>query len=257
MHSTATGQCSWTCLRRKSPKKEAIRQYWSFTAAAGVSGDRSQHIPLAQQLAARGYVAVTVEYRLSTEALYPAAIHDLKAAVRWMRVHAKAQQIDPKRIAVLGFSAGGQLATLIGTTNGDAKFEGNSPNRSVSSAVQAIVDIDGTLAFIHPESGEGDDSRSTSAATYWFGVNKETRPELWHEAGALNHVDANTPPVLFINSSVDRMHAGRDDMRRKLDALGIYSEVKSFPEAPHTFCLFEPWFTPTVEVIAAFLNKQL
>lgn len=221
------------------------------------SGDRSQHIPLAQQLAANGYVAVTAEYRLSTEALYPAAVYDLKAAVRWLRANAKAYQIDATRIAVLGFSAGGQLATLLGTTNGDMKFEGNGGNARFSSAVQAIVDIDGTLAFIHPESGEGDDSKSISAATYWFGVNKETKPELWHEAGALNHVDKNTPPILFINSSVDRMHAGRDDMRRKLDALGVYSEVQSFPEAPHTFCLFQPWFEPTVKYTVAFLQKVL
>ncbi|OIN57552.1 alpha/beta hydrolase [Arsenicibacter rosenii] len=239
------------------PKKGGYPAVLVIHGGGWRSGDRSQHIPLAQQLAAHGYVAVTVEYRLSTEALYPAAVYDLKAAIRWMRANAKGEQIDPKRIAVLGFSAGGQLATLVGTTNGDPAFEGNGPNPSVSSAVQAIVDIDGTLAFIHPESGEGDDSRSVSAATYWFGVNKETRPELWHEAGALNHVDSQTPPVLFINSSVDRMHAGRDDMRRKLDALGIYSEVKSFPDAPHTFCLFHPWFEPTVEAIVAFLKKQL
>lgn len=239
------------------PKKGGYPAVLVIHGGGWRSGDRLQHIPLAQQLAAHGYVAVTAEYRLSTEALYPAAVHDLKAAIRWMRANAKREHIDPKRIAVLGFSAGGQLATLIGTTSGDPKFDGNGPNLPVSSAVQAIVDIDGTLAFIHPESGEGDDSRSTSAATYWFGVNKETRPELWHEAGALNHVDRKTPAILFINSSVDRMHAGRDDMRRKLDALGIYSEVRSFPEAPHTFCLFEPWFTPTVDAIVAFLNKQL
>ncbi|RDB07042.1 pectinesterase family protein [Runella aurantiaca] len=221
------------------------------------SGDRSQHIPLAQKLAERGFVAVTVEYRLSTEALYPAAVYDLKAAVRWLRANAKKYTIDVDKIAALGFSAGGQLAALLGSTNGLPKFEGELGNAAFSSKINAIVDLDGTLAFIHPESGEGDDSKSISAATYWFGYNKTQNPELWNEAGALQHVDKNTPPILFINSSVNRMHAGRDEMRRKMDALGRYSEVHSFPEAPHTFVLFTPWFDPMVEHIVSFLRKVL
>lgn len=117
------------------------------------------------------------------------------------------------------------------------------------------MDVDGTLAFIHPESGEGDDSKGLSAATRWFGAPKTEKAELWHQAGALNHVTAQTPPILFINSSVDRMHAGRDDMTQKLDAFGIYHEAHTFLEAPHTFPLFNPWFEPTLNYSVAFLNK--
>jgi acetyl esterase/lipase len=221
------------------------------------SGDRSQHVPMAQQLAAKGCVTATAEYRLSTEALYPAAVTDLKAAIRWLRANAKDFSIDTTRIAVWGFSAGGQLATLIGTTNGDPAFEGTACNLSHSSSVQAIVDVDGTLAFIHPESGEGDDSKGTSAATYWFGASKAQQPELWHQAGALNHVTAQTPPILFVNSSVARMHAGRDDMTKKLDAFGIYHEAHAFPDAPHPFPLFNPWFEPTLNYTADFLKRVL
>ncbi|MBD2716873.1 alpha/beta hydrolase [Microvirga sp. STR05] len=219
------------------------------------SGDRSQHVPLAQQLAGRGFVAVTAEYRLSTEATYPAAVQDLKAAIRWLRANARTYAIDTTRVAVWGFSAGGQLAALVGSTNGNLLFEAGSCHRTHSSAVQAIVDVDGILAFLHPESGEGNDSKSTSAATYWFGSNKLTRPDLWQQASALSHAGASTPPMLFINSGVDRMHAGRDDMMRQLTALGIYTEVHSFPEAPHPFPLFNPWFQPTLEYTVSFLNK--
>lgn len=219
------------------------------------SGNRSQHVPLAQQLAARGFVAVTVEYRLSTEAPYPAAVQDVKAAIRWVRAHARTYAADTSRVAIWGFSAGGQLAALVGTTNGDPQFEDGSCYPTYSSRVQAIVDADGTLAFIHPESGEGDDRKGPSAATYWFGASKTERPELWHQAGALNHVTPQTPPILFINSGVDRMHAGRDDMRRQLDAYGIYSEVQRFPEAPHPFVLFNPWFEPTLQYTVDFLHR--
>ncbi|UOG77021.1 alpha/beta hydrolase [Hymenobacter tibetensis] len=219
------------------------------------SGDRSQHVPMAQQLAAQGFVAVTAEYRLSTEAPYPAAVQDLKAAIRWLRNHADLYSIDPNRIAVWGFSAGGQLAALVGSTNGEALFEQGGCSSKQSSSVQAVVNVDGILAFLHPESGEGDDSKSTSAATYWFGGPKTERPELWQQASALTHVGPRTPPTLFINSSVDRMHAGRDDMLARLQALGVYTEVQRFPDAPHTFVLFNPWFEPTLRYTVDFLNK--
>lgn len=218
------------------------------------SGNRAQHIPLAQHLAAAGFASFTVEYRLSTEALYPAAVHDVKAAIRWMRANARKLNIDSNKIAILGFSAGGELAAFVGATSGLSKFEGPSCNKSHSSEVQAIVDIDGTLSFVHPESGEGDDRKSTSAATYWFGYGKAEYPDLWREASPLTHVANNKAPVLFLNSSVDRMHAGRDDFRKVLDEKCVYSEVFTFEGAPHSFCLFEPWFTPTVDHVARFLN---
>ncbi|RYF88104.1 MAG: alpha/beta hydrolase, partial [Chitinophagaceae bacterium] len=86
------------------------------------SGDKSQNVPIAQQLAAKGYVAITIEYRLSPEAQYPAAVYDVKAAIRWLRAKAKKYNVDKSKIATLGMSAGGQLAALVGTTNGIAKF---------------------------------------------------------------------------------------------------------------------------------------
>ena len=219
------------------------------------SGDRSHNTPTAKLLADNGYVAVSAEYRLSTEATYPAAVQDLKTAVRWMRANARKYKIDTSKIATWGCSAGGQLAALLGTTNGDAKFEGVGGYQNYSSNIQAIVDVDGTLAFIHPESGEGNDSKGKSAATYWFGFSKTERPDLWHEAAPLNHVSSKTPPILFINSSVSRMHAGRDDLINKLNSFHIYSEVHTFEDAPHPFWLFNPWFQPSVQYTLNFLDR--
>ncbi|HEU4901253.1 MAG TPA: alpha/beta hydrolase [Flavisolibacter sp.] len=219
------------------------------------SGNRTQHHPLAQHLANLGYVCFTPEYRLSTEALYPAAVYDLKAALRWIHANAKKFNIDTTKIAVAGFSAGGQLAALIGTTNGDPAFEGSACHLKASSRVQAIIDLDGTLSFVHPESGEGDDSKKTSAATYWFGYAKKDNPALWKEASPLTHVGNATPPTLFINSSVERMHAGRTDFLKVLSANNIYADVKTFENSPHSFPLFHPWFHPTVKYMDEFLQN--
>jgi pectinesterase len=219
------------------------------------SGNRRQHLPMAQQLAARGYVCVLPEYRLATEARYPAAVLDLKAALRWLRANAKTYNIDTARVAVWGFSAGGQLAALVATTPGLPALEEPAAPGAPSTRVQALVDVDGTLAFTHPESGEGDDSKRLSAATLWLGAPRAAQPALWQQAGALGHVGAGTPPTLFINSSVARMHAGRDDFMRQLTAYGIYHEVHTFADAPHVFPLLTPWFQPTLDYTAAFLAK--
>jgi acetyl esterase/lipase len=219
------------------------------------SGSRTQHYPLAGHLAALGYVCFTADYTLSTEALYPEAIYNLKAAVRYIRVNAKQYHIDANKISTLGFSAGGELAAFLGATNGDPKFEGTEGNTKYSSRVNAVVDIDGTLSFVHPESGEGDDSKNISAGTYWFGYHKKENPELWQDASPLNHVGKTAPPYVFINSALDRMHAGRTDFIKVLDENHIYSEIHALPNTPHTFCLYYPWFDITVNYIDEFLKK--
>jgi acetyl esterase/lipase len=215
------------------------------------TGDKSLLVPLAQQLANEGYLTAVAEYRLSLEAPYPAAVHDLKAAIRWMRAHGSELGLDSGRIAVLGTSAGGQLAALIGTTSGMEELEGEGEYDQYSSAVQAIVDIDGVLAFQHPESEEG------TMAAQWLGGSFEEVPENWTEASALTHAGKHTPPVLFIGSSFPRFHAGKGDMIGILEAHGIYYENHQIPDSPHSFWLFEPWFQPTLDYTIAFLDRVL
>jgi pectinesterase len=197
------------------------------------------HYPLLQQLAALGYVCITPEYRLSTEALYPAAIYDIKTAVRWARMHAPEYNIDVNRIVAAGHSAGGELAAFMGATNGIEPFEGDGCNKKISSKADAVIDLDGTLAFIHPESGEGDDSKRISAATHWFGYSKTENPELWKQAAPLTHVGKHSPPTQFISSGVARMHAGREDF------IKILKQTTSIQKSgncglPHSFILFNP-----------------
>lgn len=219
------------------------------------TGSRSQHYPLAESLAHLGYVCFTPEYRLSTEALFPAAIYDIKAAIRWVRANASNYNIDSSKIAIAGFSSGGELAAFMATTANMPLFEGCKDNKNTSSSVNALIDIDGTLSFVNTESGEGDDSKGVSAATYWLGYPKKGNKVLWEAASPLSYVNAQTPPTLFLNSSLSRMHAGRQDYIHILDSNHIYSEVHEFKNSPHSFCLFTPWFEPTLIYIDKFLRK--
>ena len=217
------------------------------------AGNRTLHYPLAQRLARLGYVCFTPEYRLSTEALYPAAVYDIKSAIRWVRKNAEKYNLIENRIVVAGHSAGGELAAMMGATNGIDSLEGDGCNKKISSKVNAVINIDGILAFIHPESGEGDDSKRISAATNWFGYSKKENPALWEQGSPLTHVGPKSPATLFLNSNVARMHAGREDFIDVLSSYNIYSYVKTF-NAPHSFILFNPWLDSSVVYIDKFLK---
>lgn len=115
------------------------------------SGSLEMEIPSAQQIAKQGYVTIPVEYRLSPEAPYPAAVYDLKTAVRWARAHATEYGIDTTKIAISGCSAGGQLAALVGVTNGQAEYEDKREYPGQSSSVQAVINIDGVMDFFGAE----------------------------------------------------------------------------------------------------------
>ena len=219
------------------------------------SGNRTMEIPIAQQLAARGFAAATVEYRLSGEARYPAGVFDLKECIRWMRAHAESLHVDPDRFAVMGFSAGGTLAALLGTTGGMPRFEGEGAYRSYSSRVQAVIDGDGIVDFRDPaESGKDTDPAKPSAGRLWFGATFAERPDLWADASPLLHVTPECPPIAFINSAQERFHAGRDAMITELDRYGIYHEVHSLPETPHPFWLFQPWTESVIGYSTGFLT---
>ncbi len=135
------------------------------------AGFRSEFAPMAVRLAQHGYAAVAISYRLSGEAAYPAAIHDTRAAVRWVRGNAGLYHLYPQRIALAGGSAGGQIASLAGVTGHLGQFDPGAAGGAVSSAVQAIVNIDGLSDFTAAAAlkYEDDPAKQPSAAGAWFG----------------------------------------------------------------------------------------
>ncbi len=215
------------------------------------SGDKSLMEPMAQAIASKGFACFTVEYRLSPEATYPAGIYDVKNAIQYIKANAKEFNVDTTKVAILGCSSGGQMAALIGTTNSNPNFENNHGNYNTSSTVNAIIDIDGVLAFKHPESQED------VVAGLWLGGNYETIPSIWKEASALSHTNKNTPPILFIGSQYPRFLAGKNDMINILNKFGIYHQEVTIKNSPHSFWLLHPWFNETVKYITIFLDQTL
>ena len=218
------------------------------------SGDKSMELPMAQQIALNGYVTIPVEYRLSTEALYPAAVNDIKTAIRWLKVNANQYGIDTLRIAIEGESAGGQLATLVAMTNGIEQFESKYCKLPSTSAVQAVINVDGVVDFLAPLT-LNTPQNAESAGPFWLGGVFEDKPLTWKEASPIFWVNEHAVPVLFIASSQPRFQAGRGEMIDLLELNGIYYEKYRFEDSPHSFWLLDPWFRPTVDYCVNFLNK--
>jgi acetyl esterase/lipase len=219
------------------------------------SGSKEMQVPMAQMLAAKGFVTIPVEYQLSLEAKYPAAVHNIKSAVRWVRSNAEKYGIDTARIAISGCSAGGQLASLVGLTNGVQSFEGDHGNSGRSSAVNAIIDIDGAIDFMAPSSLNLK-RQPNSPDVEWLGGSFEQKPAIWKEASPIFWAtDSTTVPILFLNSGFSRFHAGQDELIGMLKEWKVYYEVYQFDIKLHPFWLFHPWVDQTVDYINGFLRN--
>lgn len=207
------------------------------------SGDRTEMAPLASRLAARGFAAATVSYRLSGQARYPAAIDDVRDAVRWLRGHAADLGVDPARFVLAGGSAGGQIAALVSVTN--------------PGLVQAVINIDGLSDFTSPAAllHEDDPAKTPSAAGAWFGGRYAEQRALWRDASPLTHAGPGNPPMQFIVSAVPRFSVGREAMTARLQSHGIATETVALPATPHAFWLFDPWVTPTIDAMTGFLGR--
>ncbi|OBQ52254.1 esterase [Tamlana sp. s12] len=214
-----------------------------------LTGQKENQRVMAQHLALNGFIGIAVSYRLGLEAPYPAAVIDIKDAIKFVKKHAARYHVNPDKLAILGTSAGAQLATLVGVTPNAETYESGA---SISDEVQAIINVDGIVSFIHPEAAaEG------KMASIWLGGTREENWAHWKEASPLEYVNENTPPTLFINSAQPRFHAGRDDMVKQLNQYNIYNEVHNIPDSPHSFWLVHPWFETTFTQTVNFLNKVL
>ncbi|MCB9308568.1 MAG: pectate lyase [Lewinellaceae bacterium] len=220
------------------------------------SGDKAMMRQMANALAQRGYICFTPNYRLSTEALYPAPIQDIRESLSFIYKNSNEYPMDLNKLTILGHSAGGQLAALIANTQDKTKFHGEKIGNKNLPQIKLLIDLDGVLSFYAPESEEGDDSKRLSASTLWFGAGKWDRFDLFKEASALSHISENSPPTLFLASKEKRMRAGYKEYEAKYKSLGKYFEFFEFENAPHNFIYCEPWFSPMINKIDEFIKKH-
>jgi acetyl esterase/lipase len=172
-----------------------------------IQGDKSSFSTLKNRspgsivdFARLGFVAATINYRLSDEAPFPAALEDCKNAVRYLSAHATDYGIDPERIGAWGNSAGGHLALMLGMVDRDANLEGDGPCQEHSSLVTAVASdsgpIDLTCQYEH-------DQVRSFISLFLGGPPEGSRRDTCKRASPVNDISPRTPPLLLIYGGAD------------------------------------------------------
>lgn len=204
-----------------------------------VNGDRIGYAAQAIQLARTGdYAAVGVGYRLSKEASWPAQVYDCKAAIRWIRAHAKEYNLDADKIAVWGSSAGGHLSSLLGTSGDVKELEGNlGPNTSCSSRVQCVVNLCGpedfTQALMFDK--EGQPIWKDDAVSGLLGGSAQEKHAEGVAASPVTYVTADDPPFITFQGSKDQRVSFRhaETIHAALKKAGITSLLIPITDGGH------------------------
>lgn len=222
------------------------------------AGDKSSGVPLA--FVEAGFAVASLDFRQSTQAPFPAQVHDIKAALRYLRAHADAQGYDARRIAITGVSSGAHLALLAGVSNGHAELEGElGEHLDQSSDVQAIISYFGAsdLSTILAQSTPFGLSLREPALAQLLGGAPDTLPELTALASPVRHVDAGDPPLLLFHGDLDpQMPVNQSlQMQGAYLAQGLEVDFVAVHGAGHGGPEF---FTPdNLERALTFLQRQL
>jgi acetyl esterase/lipase len=201
-------------------------------------GNRQVYKEEIREAAKRGYVAATISYRLmqfdedkkettTAEPIFPAQVHDAKAAIRWLRANAEKYSVDPGRIGVTGASAGGYLSLLIGLTEGEPSLKGDGGDPDQSSRVQAVVNFFGPTDTVTCYK----ETVMPWICRLFMGGTPQERPKTYKTASPITYVGSDDPPVLTLH--------GDQDALVPLSQAKMLDEKMKEAGADHTLIVFE------------------
>lgn len=209
-------------------------------------------------LAKHGYAVASIEYRMSHEAVFPAQIHDCKGALRWLRAHQDEYGYDASKVVVVGQSAGGHLACLMGTSSGIESLEGTTAGcPDQSSAVQGVINYFGPVDFILRAESQPKITDQPGGLVYQLlGGSVSANPELARMASPVTYCDPGDPPILILHGDQDKQVLP-DQSERLLEvcrANKLEAHLHIEPGKGHG------WKEPGAEekkLVLGFLKKQL
>lgn len=183
------------------------------------SGDKTRFAHIAGALAAQGFAAACIGYRLLPEVEFPAPVLDCKAAVRWVRANAARHGLDPERIGAIGGSAGGHLVAMLGTSDAVATLEGDGGNPGVSSRVHAVV------------------AMATPADLTRMGDRQNLGADLAKLISPVTHVTKNSAPVLLLHGTKDTLvpMTQSELLLEKYRQAGAKAELVKIEDGVHAF----------------------
>jgi acetyl esterase/lipase len=214
------------------------------------------------RLVEAGFAVAAVQYRLSSEAPFPAQIHDVKSAIRWLRGHAPELGIDPDRIAAMGESAGGHLALLAALATDVPELEGKVGLTGPGSQVQAAVDWFGPADLLAMQSQSGPDAvidhdRVTSPESRLIGAPLQSAPDRARLASPVSYVSPAAPPIMIVHGTADLVvpSAQSAELAAALESAGAPHELVPVDGADHGFAGAD--LGPIVRRSVAYLARVL
>lgn len=205
----------------------------------------AREINIGTTLALNGYVGMSIDYVLANSEhpgpTWPQNLHDCKTAVRWLRANAERLQVDPAHIGVIGGSAGGHLAAMVGLCGGELDPPGEGDCR-----VQCAVDLYGPVLWF--------EQRDLAM----FRKTRAEAPELYKQADPRTHIDRSDPPLLILHGTADKTVAVADSeaLAAAMKAAGAAHQIEIIPDAPHTFHL-QPKQRDLRPLVLGFFDKYL
>ena len=205
------------------------------------------------EIVSAGFALASIDYRFSTQAVFPAQIQDCNRAVSFLYDNADKFGFDKNRFAVMGFSAGGHLASLLGLSKNSKVDNFFMPGSSRSFSIKAVVDFYGPAELILFPGA--DDEKSPEGIL--IGAAPLVRPDLAKAASPVTYVDKNDPPFLIIHGEKDNLVSPRQShlLQAWLNIVGVQNELIMVKDAPH----FGPMFDvdDIRNKVMIFLRKQL
>jgi acetyl esterase/lipase len=194
-------------------------------------GSKEGYNPVAA-FVTKGYAVASINYRYSKQAVFPAQIHDVKAAVRYLRANAKKYNLDPDHFGAIGASAGGHLVALLGTSGGVKELEGDGKYLETSSAVQAVCDIHGPIDLVKYGSFL---PKGSNVVTRLLGGDPGDKKDLAVKANPITYLDKADPPVLILHGDKDTaVPLSQSELfRDALKAAGVAHELIVVAGAGH------------------------
>ncbi|MBE7494305.1 MAG: alpha/beta hydrolase [Verrucomicrobiaceae bacterium] len=240
------------------PKADNPRVIVYVHGGAWRAGSKSD-VPIAGLLD-HGFAIASVDYRLSTQARFPAQIHDIKAAIRFLRAKSGLFHLNTDKIAIIGSSAGGHLAALVGVTNGHKALEGRiGEHLDQSSDIACVVSLYGAsnLQSILSQSTEFGLKMRVPALQLLLGDVPDQVPDLAKLASPVDHLDAKDPPLLLIHGDADPQMPPRQsqEFAKAYEAKKLPVTLIMLPGSKHGGAEF--YDEARLKTMAAFLAKHL
>ena len=235
------------------PARSATRPLVVYVHGGGWQSGHTRHAgafanwpDVLASLASRGYVVASIEYRLSDEATFPAAIQDVKSAIRWLRSRSIEFGIDPQRALIWGGSAGGQLAALAATTCGLDRLAPmlvpdtahlSAPLAAQTDCVQGLVTWYAVFDFSTTPLSVNQAQGAASPVNKYLGCNPSTCRDLVALASPTSHVSSATPPTLLVHGELDKVVpvVQSREFYAALQAKKIPAELMVIPGVDHSF----------------------